>query len=142
MYTITHAHTHSHGAAVTLRMTAVDAWHGQVILGLLKYWPIGSSTKQTCFLNELEDLFAYVQVRLVCSSVSWGGGRGDIVPGWASLTTTVHVVRLCGGAPLGRSGTHTYKQTRTLPPSTCNSCVCPVHWFWCSWRTWRRSVTS
>ncbi len=35
----------------------------QVVSGLLKYWPYGSSTKQTMFLNQLEDLFEYVQVR-------------------------------------------------------------------------------
>ena len=29
----------------------------------MKYWPYGSSTKQTMFLNQLEDLFEYVQVR-------------------------------------------------------------------------------
>jgi hypothetical protein len=33
-----------------------------VIPGLLRYWPFGSSTKQIMFLNELEDIFEYVQV--------------------------------------------------------------------------------
>lgn len=34
----------------------------EVVSGLLKYWPYGSSTKQTMFLNQLEDLFEYVQL--------------------------------------------------------------------------------
>ncbi len=38
----------------------------QVISGLLKYWPYGSSTKQIMFLHQLEDLFEYVQVLTVC----------------------------------------------------------------------------
>jgi hypothetical protein len=32
-----------------------------IIPGLLRYWPFGSSSKQIMFLNELEDLFEYVQ---------------------------------------------------------------------------------
>jgi serine/threonine-protein phosphatase 2A regulatory subunit B' len=35
----------------------------EIIPGLLRYWPFGSSTKQIMFLNELEDIFEYVQVR-------------------------------------------------------------------------------
>jgi hypothetical protein len=35
----------------------------EVIPGLLKYWPFGNSQKQIMFINELEDLFEYVQVR-------------------------------------------------------------------------------
>jgi serine/threonine-protein phosphatase 2A regulatory subunit B' len=33
-----------------------------IIIGLLKFWPFGNSQKQIMFLNELEDLFEYVQV--------------------------------------------------------------------------------
>ena len=33
----------------------------EVIRGLLRYWPVGNSNKQSMFLNELEDLFEYVQ---------------------------------------------------------------------------------
>ena len=32
-----------------------------IIPGLLKYWPFSSSTKQIMFLNELDDIFEYVQ---------------------------------------------------------------------------------
>ena len=38
----------------------------QVIPGLLKYWPFGNSQKQIMFINELEDIFEYVQVRPGC----------------------------------------------------------------------------
>jgi serine/threonine-protein phosphatase 2A regulatory subunit B' len=34
-----------------------------VVSGLLRYWPFGAAVKQLMFLNELEDLFEYVQVR-------------------------------------------------------------------------------
>lgn len=34
----------------------------EVVLGLLKYWPFGSSVKQNMFLNELEDVFEYVKL--------------------------------------------------------------------------------
>ena len=35
----------------------------QVVPGLLRFWPFGNSQKQIMFLNELEDIFEYVQVR-------------------------------------------------------------------------------
>jgi serine/threonine-protein phosphatase 2A regulatory subunit B' len=34
-----------------------------VLPGLLRMWPFGNSQKQIMFLNELEDIFEYVQVR-------------------------------------------------------------------------------
>ena len=34
-----------------------------IMPGLLKFWPFGNSQKQIMFLNELEDIFEYVQVR-------------------------------------------------------------------------------
>jgi len=33
----------------------------QIVPGLLRYWPFGSSNKQIMFLNELDDVFEYVQ---------------------------------------------------------------------------------
>lgn len=41
----------------------------EVIPGLLKYWPFGNSQKQIMFINELEDLFEYVQVRASCAFI-------------------------------------------------------------------------
>lgn len=34
-----------------------------IIPGLLRHWPFGTSAKQIMFINELEDIFEYVQVR-------------------------------------------------------------------------------
>ncbi len=50
-----------------------------ILPGLLKFWPFGSFTKQIMFLNELEDIFEYVQVRIYallfvfCFSWFFGG---------------------------------------------------------------------
>ena len=41
----------------------------QVVPGLLRFWPFGNSQKQIMFLNELEDIFEYVQVRFPRSCV-------------------------------------------------------------------------
>lgn len=44
-----------------------------VIGGMIKYWPNGAAAKQMMFLNELEDIFEYVQVSGGCAFP--GGGE-------------------------------------------------------------------
>ena len=55
-----------------------------VIGGMIKYWPNGAAAKQMMFLNELEDIFEYVQVSGGCTIA--GGERLDRRPPLAHRT--------------------------------------------------------